>query len=58
MIDWKIVVVGIICITGLMAYGLSLGYNGTLLKLTIAFIGLVIGGFAIPADRLIKPRVM
>ena len=42
-IDWKIVVVGIICLTILEIVALSNGINGTLFSLVIAIIGCAIG---------------
>lgn len=43
MIDWRIVVVGIICLTILEIAALFNGVNGTLFSLVIAVIGLAIG---------------
>jgi len=42
-IDWRIVCVGLICITALEIYALSQGINGTLLKIVIAILAGVIG---------------
>ncbi len=50
----SIVCTGIIVLGSLEAYALFLGYNGTLLKLTILTIGLIVGGFGLPLDKYIK----
>ena len=42
-VDWRIVCVGIICITSLEIYALSQGINGTLLKLVLMVIAGGIG---------------
>ena len=42
-IDWRIVCTGLICISALEAYALSVGINGTLLKVVLIVIGGVIG---------------
>ena len=42
-IDWRIVAVGLMCLTGLEVYALSQGINGTLFTIIIAMIGLAIG---------------
>lgn len=42
-IDWRIVCVGLVCITGLEVYALSQGINGTLLSIVIAVIAGTIG---------------
>ena len=42
-IDWRIVVVGIICLTVLEVVALCNGINGTALSLVIAIIGVAIG---------------
>lgn len=43
MIDWRIVVVGIICLTILEITALMNGINGTLFSLVVMVIGLAIG---------------
>jgi hypothetical protein len=40
---WKLIAVGIICVTALEAYALSLGFNGTILKTVLVIIALAIG---------------
>tara|TARA_Y100000310_G_C20314109_1_gene637598 strand:- start:473 stop:655 length:183 start_codon:yes stop_codon:yes gene_type:complete len=40
---WKLVAVGLICVTALEAYALSLGFNGTMLKTVLIIIALAIG---------------
>ena len=52
-IDWRIVCTGIIALTALEVVALLMGYNGTLLKIVMAVIGLVIG-VTIPLDKFIK----
>ena len=52
-IDWRIVVTGIIALTGLEVVALLMGYNGTLLKIVMVVIGLAIG-VTIPLDKFIK----
>lgn len=42
-IDWRIVCTGIIALVILEAVALFLGYNGALLSIVIAVIGLAIG---------------
>ena len=42
-IDWKVMVTGIVALTALEIYALSLGFNGTLLKAVMVAIGLTIG---------------
>ena len=42
-INWKLVAIGLVCITALEITALSLGYNGTLLKLVLVIIALAIG---------------
>ena len=53
-IDWRVVCVGIVCIAGLMAYALHLGFNGTLLCVVVAIIAGAIG-VAIPSN-LVKTK--
>ena len=52
-IDWRIVVTGLLCLTGLEVYALSLGINGTILSVVIATIALAIG-ITIPYDKFVK----
>jgi len=42
-IDYRIVCVGIVALTALEIYALSQGINGTLLKVVMATIGVLIG---------------
>ena len=42
-IDWRIVCTGLVCITILETYALSLGYNGTGLKTVLIAIAIAIG---------------
>ena len=42
-IDWRIVCVGLICLTALEIFALSNGINGTLLKIVLIVIAGVIG---------------
>ena len=42
-VDWRIVCVGLICITALEIYALSQGINGTLLKMVLMVIAGGIG---------------
>jgi len=42
-IDWRIVCTGLVCITGLEIFALSQGINGTLLKMVLIAIALVVG---------------
>ena len=42
-VDWRIVCVGLVCITILEIYALSMGINGTLLKTVLISIALAIG---------------
>ena len=52
-IDWRIVCIGLICLTALEIYALSMGINGTLLKIVLIVIAGVIG-VTIPLDKFIK----
>ena len=52
-IDWRIVCTGLICLTALEVYALSIGINGTLLKIVLIAIASVIG-ITIPLDKFIK----
>jgi len=52
-IDWRIVCTGLLCLTVLETYALSMGINGTLLKVVLIAIASVIG-IAIPLDKFIK----
>ncbi len=42
-IDWKIVCTGLICIAGLEAYAMTLGFNGKILKAVLVIFALAIG---------------
>jgi len=42
-IDWRIICVGLVCLTAAELYALHLGYNGTLLKAFIVVVALTIG---------------
>lgn len=42
-IDWRVICVGLICITVLEMYALSIGINGTLLKTVLMAIAVTIG---------------
>lgn len=42
-IDWRIVCVGLICLTAAEITALILGYNGTLLKSFLVIVALAIG---------------
>ena len=42
-LDWKIICVGLLCITALEIFALSKGFNGTLLKMVLILIALAIG---------------
>jgi len=42
-IDWKIVVVGLMCLTAIQMFALSQGIDGTLMTLVIGIIALAIG---------------
>ena len=42
-VDWRVVCVGLICITALEIYALSQGINGTLLKMVLMVIAGGIG---------------
>lgn len=52
-IDWRIVCVGLVCITALEIYAISQGFNGTLLKIVLIIIAGVIG-LTIPNPIKIK----
>ena len=47
-IDWRIVCVALVCLTGIEIYALSQGINGTYLSIVIAVIA-GIAGFVIPS---------
>ena len=47
-VDWRIVCVALVCLTGLEVYALSQGINGTMLSIVIAIIA-GIAGFVIPS---------
>lgn len=42
-IDWRLVAVGLVCLTALEITALLLGHNGTLLKTVLVIIALAIG---------------
>ena len=42
-IDWRVIGIGLICLTTLELYALSQGINGTLFTIVIAIIGGAIG---------------
>ncbi len=52
-IDWRIVCIGIVCITVLELFALSQGINGTILSIVIAILALAIG-ITIPLDKIIR----
>ena len=52
-IDWKVLSVGIVCITVLEIYALSQGINGIVLTAVIAVIAGVLG-ITIPTPKLYK----
>lgn len=52
MIDIKVIITGIICITALEMVALYLGFNGILLTTVIAIIAGAIG-FTIPSEKIL-----
>jgi len=52
-IDWRIVCTGLVCLTIAECFALSLGYNGTILKIFLTLIALGIG-ITIPTPKIIK----
>jgi len=50
-IDWRIVCMGLICLTGLEIYALSQGINGTILTIVVGIIAGVIG-FTLPQPKI------
>ena len=42
-IDWRLVAVGLLCLTAVEMLALTLGHNGTLLKLFLVIVALAIG---------------
>ena len=52
-IDWRIVCTGLVCLTALEIFALSMGINGTLLKIVLIVIAGVIG-ITVPLDKFIK----
>jgi len=52
-IDWRIVVTGLACLTVLECFAMSMGINGTLLKIVLIVIAGVIG-VTIPQPKFIK----
>lgn len=53
MIDWKIIVCGIVCLTILEIAALMNGINGTLFTIIVAVIAAAIG-VTIPTPKFIK----
>ena len=47
-IDWRVICVGIVCLTILECMALSMGINGTLLKVVLVVIA-GLGGYTIPS---------
>ena len=56
-VDWKVLCVGLVCLTALEICALLLGYNGTLLKAVLVAIALTIG-ITIPTNiiEILKGR--
>jgi len=54
-IDTKVVITGLICITGLEIVALCMGFNATLLK-TVLVILAVGTGIVIPTPQLLKKK--
>ena len=52
-IDWRIVCTGLVCLTVLEVFALSMGINGTLLKIVLIVIASVTG-IMIPKQVLIN----
>jgi len=52
-IDWRIVVIGLVCLTVLECFAMSQGINGWLLRLIVITIAAVIG-ITIPTPDFIK----
>ncbi len=52
-INWKIVVVGLLCLTVLEAIALLKGINGVLLTIIVGIIATAIG-IQIPKEKIIK----
>ncbi len=52
-VDWRIVCMGLICLTALEITALALGFNGTLLKIVLVIIALAIG-VTIPLDKILN----
>ena len=52
-IDWRLIAIGIICLTGYGVYAMSQGIDGKLMSCIIAIIAFAIG-ITIPLDKLIK----
>jgi len=52
-IDWRIICVGLLCLTGIEICALSNGINGILLSSILSIISLAIG-ITIPLDKIIK----
>ena len=52
-VDWRVVIFGMACITGLEAYALNLGFDGLLLTTVIGILA-VGAGVAIPRAKVYK----
>lgn len=52
-VDWRVICIGMICMTAAEITALMLGYNGTMLKSFLIIISLAIG-ITIPLDKFIK----
>ena len=50
-IDWRVLCVGLLCITALELYALSQGINGTIFTLVVAVIAGVLG-FTLPQLKI------
>ena len=48
-VDWRIICTSLVCITALMMFALSLGFNGQLLNVVLVVIALV-AGITIPTN--------
>ena len=52
-VDWRIVCVALVCLTGLEIYALSQGINGTIFSVVIAIIA-GIAGYTLPGQITTK----
>ena len=52
-VDWRIIIVGMVCITIIELYALSKGINGLISTSVIGTIALAIG-VAVPKEKVIK----